>query len=79
MVARPMDELQQIAWARADMTARGHHSLRVIMGRQMFGRLRQRFPADFDHPRSTLLGMPYALHDDMEGFAVVRDLPDRPV
>lgn len=63
-----LDELQQIAQARAVMLMRGYEPLRVEIGPETNRQLGTAISED-----GTLLDMPVRVRSDMEGFAVLPD------
>jgi hypothetical protein len=70
-----MDELQQIAEARAAMMLRDYDPVQLVMGIEMHRRMRRRYPSEFTpaHPDTEArpLGMALTVKLDMEGFAVI--------
>ncbi|HMO07035.1 MAG TPA: hypothetical protein PKD10_05225 [Paracoccaceae bacterium] len=71
-----IDEIQQIAQARAEMLLRGFEPLRILLGPAMARRLRRGHPEHWSRHGEALLDMPARILDDMEGFAVVFDAAD---
>jgi hypothetical protein len=73
-----LDELQQIAQARANMMMRGYEPLRLEMGRS-FAQALERVqgqsmtspPRMTSQPPREVLGMAFSVRPDMEGFAVL--------
>jgi hypothetical protein len=67
-----LDELQQIAQARANMMMRGYEPLRLEMGRSFAQALeRVQGTSMTSHPPREVLGMAFSVRPDMEGFAVL--------
>lgn len=68
-----IDELQQIAHARADMMARDYFPLRLEMGRNFANNLRRQVMGYTSHHSLPLiiLDMPWKIRPDMEGFSVI--------
>jgi hypothetical protein len=67
-----LDELQQIAQARANMMMRGYEPLRLEMGHSFSQSLKRAQPPHVtSHPHDEVLGMPFTVRADMEGFTVL--------
>jgi hypothetical protein len=72
-----IDQLQQIAHARATMMMRGHHPLRLVVGPDFWRDLVQCDPTlqevrhDIGENVAELLDMRVNVNPEMEGFAVL--------
>jgi hypothetical protein len=72
-----IDELQQIAEARATMMMRGHHPLRLVVGPAFWRGLASRQPdlaevqRDIGENVAEVLDMRVSVNPEMEGFAVL--------
>lgn len=67
-MSRDPDLLRRIADARAQMLMRGYEPLRMDIGRVT---VRELVPwLAEDGPAVEILGMPFTVHEDMEGFAI---------
>lgn len=68
-MSREPDLLRRIADARAQMLMRGYDPLHIDIGRVT---VRELVPwlAHQDGWASEILGLPYTVRDDMEGFAI---------
>ena len=66
-----IDELQQIAQARATMLLRGFEPLWLDIGRDLARQIEARHPGLVNADLSaSVFDMPFTIRDDMEGFAV---------
>jgi hypothetical protein len=67
-----LDELQQIAQARANMMMRGYEPLKLEMGFSFSQSLKRAQPPHAtSRPPDDVLGMPFTVRVDMEGFTVL--------